>query len=260
VQTALKEVLKAIFEEDFLDVSYGFRPNRNCHQALDTLDKAVMTKPVNYIVDMDIDKFFDTVDHKWLMEMLRRRIADPNILRPIGRFLKAGVMEEGKYYQVDKGTPQGGILSPLLANIYLHYCLDLWFEKAVKRNIEGFCQLIRYADDFVLCFQRGFEAEEFGKALKGRLNKFGLKISEEKSQIIPFGCYPYLNAQRRGEKLRTFDFLGLTHYCTKGRKGHIRLGRKTSKEVQAEDKRAKPVAKGSPQYGRAKGMVGGAKS
>ncbi len=125
VQMALKKILEAIYEVDFLNVSYGFRPKRSCHQALDILDKAVMTKPVNYIVDMDIEKFFDNVNHKWLMKFLRIRIADSSILRLIGRFLKAGVMEEGKYYQIDKGTPQGGVLSPLLANIYLHFSLDL---------------------------------------------------------------------------------------------------------------------------------------
>lgn len=229
VQMALKKILEAIFEVDFVDVSFGFRPNRNCHQALDVLDKAVMTKPVNYIVDMDIEKFFDTVDHEWLMRFLRMRIADSSILRLIGRFLRAGVMEEGRYYQVDRGTPQGGVLSPLLANIYLHFCLDLWFEKRVKKENHGFCQLIRYADDFVVCFQKAAEARAFGDRLKERLNKFGLKVSEEKSRILPFGRYPYYSAQEKGRKLATFDFLGFTHYCTKTRRGYFRLGRKTSK-------------------------------
>ena len=229
VQMGLKKILEAIFEVDFLDVSYGFRPNRNCHQALDVLDKAVMTKPVNYIVDMDIEKFFDTVDHKRLMELLRVRIADPSILRLIGRFLKAGVMEEGKYYQIDRGTPQGGILSPILSNIYLHYCLDLWFEKVVKKQMRGFCQLIRYADDFVVSFQKVQEARAFERSLRERLKKFGLKVSEEKSQIISFGRYPYLSAQKGGKKLATFDFLGFTHYCTKTRRGYFKLGRKTAK-------------------------------
>jgi len=229
VQMGLKKILEAIFEVDFLPVSFGFRPNRNCHQALDVVDKAVMTKPVNYIVDMDIEKFFDTVDHKRLMKLLRRRIVDPNILRLIGRFLRAGVIEEGKYYQIDKGTPQGGILSPLLANIYLHYALDLWFEKVVKLHTNGFCQLTRYADDFVGCFQKAEEARAFGKALRERLSKYGLKISEEKSRIIPFGRYPYLSAIKKSKRLATFDFLGFTHYCTKTRRGYFKLGRKTSK-------------------------------
>lgn len=229
VQMALKKILEAIFEVDFLDVSFGFRPDRDCHQALDTLDKAVMTKPINYIVDMDIEKFFDTVDHRWLMRFLGVRIADPSILRLIGRFLKAGVMEEGRYYQIDKGTPQGGVLSPLLANIYLHFCLDLWFEKRVKKRNHGYCQLIRYADDFIVCFQSEAEARAFGDRLKERLSKFGLKVSEEKSHILQFGRQPYYSTKQRVEKLATFDFLGFTHYCTKTRKGYFKLGRKTSK-------------------------------
>ena len=229
VQMALKRILEPIFEVDFLNVSYGFRPNRNCHQALDVLDKVIMTKPVNSIVDVDIDKFFDTVDHKWLMKFLRWRIADPNILRLIGRFLRAGVMEEGNYQQIDRGTPQGGILSPLLSNIYLHFCLDLWFEKVVKKGLMGHAKLVRYADDFVVSFQYTGEAEAFSEALRQRIGKFGLEVSEEKSRIIPFGRYPYYVAQKSGKRIETFDFLGFTHYCTKSRRGYFKLGRKTSK-------------------------------
>ena len=229
VQMGLKKMLEAIFEVDFLDVSYGFRPCRNGHQAIDVLDQAVMRRPVNWIVDMDIEKFFDTVDHKWMMKFLEVRIADLNILRLIGRFLRAGVMADGKYYQVDRGTPQGGILSPLLANIYLHYSLDLWFEKRVKKQLRGYARFIRYADDFVVCFQKAEEAEEFGRVLRQRLGKFGLAVSEEKSRIISFGRYPYYSARDEGKKLGTFDFLGFTHYCTKTRKGDFKLGRKTSR-------------------------------
>lgn len=230
VQIGLKKILEAIFEVDFLDVSFGFRPGRSSHQALDILDNAVMTKPVSYIVDMDIEKFFDTVDHKWLMRFLEVRIVDPNILRLVGRFSRTGVMEEGKYYQLDRGTPQGGILSPLLANIYLHYCLDIWFEKRMKRQLRGYARLIRYADDFVVCFQEAGEAEAFGRFLRERLGKFGLAVSDEKSRIIPFGRHPYYLAREHRRKLGTFDFLGFTHYCTKTRKGYFRLGRKTAKE------------------------------
>ena len=229
VQMGLKKILEAIFEADFLDGSYGFRPGRNSHQALDTLDKMIITKPVNCIQDSDIERFFDTVNHKCLMKLLRKRMADPNILRLIGRFLRQGVMEEGKYYQVDKGTPQGGILSPLLANIYLHYCLDMWFEKVVRKKAAGFCRYLRYADDFVVGFQKIADARAFGKALRERLSRFGLSISEEKSRIIPFGRYPWLSAQGKDKKLETFDFLGFTHYCTSTRKGQFRLGRKTAK-------------------------------
>jgi group II intron reverse transcriptase/maturase len=229
VQKGLKKILEAIFEVDFLDVSYGFRPGRSSHQAIDALDQAVMRRPVKWIVDMDIEKFFDTVEHKWMMKFLEVRIADPNILRLIGRFLRAGVMEEGKHYQVDKGTPQGGILSPLLANIYLHYCLDLWFEKKVKSQLRGYARFIRYADDFVVCFQKAEEAEVFGRVLRQRLGKFGLAVSKEKSRIISFGKYPYYSARDEGKKLETFDFLGFMHYCTKTRKGYFKLGRKTSR-------------------------------
>ena len=229
VQMGLKKILEAIFEVDFLDVSFGFRPGRSSHQALHVLDQTVMRRPVNVVVDMDIEKFFDTVEHKWMMKFLGVRIADPNILRLVGRFLRARVMEDGKYYQVDKGTPQGGILSPLLANIYLHYCLDLWFEKKIKRQVRGYARFIRYADDFVVCFQKAEEAEEFGRILRQRLGKFGLAVSEEKSRIISFGKYPYYSARDERKKLETFDFLGFTHYCTKTRRGYFKLGRKTSR-------------------------------
>jgi RNA-directed DNA polymerase len=228
VQLATKKILEAIFEEDFYDDSYGFRPNRSCHDALDMIDKTIMTKPVNYVVDMDIAKFFDTVDHKCLMKCLKQRIVDPNLLRIIARFLKSGVMEEGKYLETEKGTPQGGILSPMLANIYLHYVLDQWFEKVVKKRLTGFTQLARYADDFIVCFQYGDEAKAFGKALRQRLAMFGLKISEEKSRIIEFGRYPCQKARKQGKKCATFDFLGFTHFCDKTRSGNWKVGRKTS--------------------------------
>lgn len=228
VQMGIKKILEAIFEVDFSDVSYGFRPNRNCHQALDVLDKAVMTKPVESIVDMDIEKFFDTIDHKWLMKCLEQRIADTNLLRLIGRFLNAGVMEEGKFIETDKGSPQGGILSPILANIYLHYTLDLWFERHVKRQLKGYACLIRYADDFVVCFQNSDEAKAFGEMLETRLDKFGLKTAKDKSRIIDFGRRAWYKAKQTGGKVSTFDFLGFTHYCDKTRRGKFKLGRKTA--------------------------------
>nr|CBH38840.1 putative reverse transcriptase [uncultured archaeon] len=228
VQLAIKKILEAIFEEDFCDVSYGFRPNRSCHDALDMVDMIIMTKPVSYVVDMDIAKFFDTVDHECLMECLKQRVVDPSLLRIIARCLKSGVMEEGKYLETDKGTPQGGILSPILANIYLHYALDLWFEKEVKEQLKGFAQLIRYADDFIVCFQHDDEARAFGKTLRERLAKFGLTISEEKSRIIKFGRYACQQARKQSKKCATFDFLGFTLYCDKTRNGKFKVGRKTS--------------------------------
>lgn len=228
VQMGIKKMLDAIFEVNFLDVSYGFRSKVGCHAALDRVDKAIMTKPVNHVVDMDIERFFDTVNHEWLMKCLKQRIADRNFLRLIGRFLKAGVIEEGNYIETDKGTPQGGVLSPVLANVYLHYILDLWFEKVAKKQFIGYAEEIRYCDDFVCCFQKKDEAEEFGVMLRERLSKFGLKVSEKKSRIVGFGRYAQQNAKLRGEKAATFDFLGFTHYCDKTRTGKFKVGRKTS--------------------------------
>jgi len=238
VQMGIKKILEAIFEQDFVDASYGFRPNRSCHDALDVLDKVIMTKPVSFVVDMDIEKFFDTVDHRWLLECLRQRIADPNLLRLTARFLRSGVMEEGKYIETDKGTPQGGVLSPILANIYLHYVLDMWFEKKIKRQAKGFAQIVRYADDFAACFQYGNEVRAFGEALRQRLGKFGLRIAEQKSRIIEFGRYAWEKAQKQGEKVATFDFLGFTHYCDKTRRGKFKLGRRTAKSKFRQEMKA----------------------
>ena len=229
VQMALKKILEPIYETDFKDVSFGFRPNRSCHDALDVLDKAVMTKPVNYVVDMDIEKFFDCLDHKWLMRCLRQRIKDRSLLQLIARLLKAGIMEEGSFIKSDKGTPQGGVLSPLLANIYLHYILDLWFEKVAKLQSKGFAQLIRYADDFIVLSQSGKEARVFGERLRQRLGKFGLKVAEGKSKIVEFGRFVWQKAQEEGRQVETFDFLGFTHYCDKTRRGKFKLGRKTAR-------------------------------
>lgn len=228
VQMGLKKILEAIFDVDFVDVSFGFRPNRNCHSALAEFNKVIMTEPVNFVVDMDIKEFFDTIDHSWLMKCLKVRVRDTSLLRLISRFLKAGMIEEGKLIEMDKGTPQGGILSPLLANIYLHYILDLWLERVIKKQLRGFAQLIRYADDFIVCFQSGNEAKAFSEKLKQRLGLFGLKIAEDKARIIEFGRYVWQRAQEQGTKPATFDFLGFTHYCGKSRRGGFKLGRKTA--------------------------------
>jgi len=238
VQMGIKRIIEAIYEQDFVDVSYGFRPNKNCHQALKVLDETIMTKPINYVVDMDIKKFFDSVDHKWLMRFLKVRIADSNLLRLIGRFLNTGVMEEGKYLEVEKGTPQGGVLSPILANIYLHYALDRWFKKEIQPNQKGFAQLIRYADDFICCFQARSEAFRFSEMLRQRLLKFGLEISNEKSRIIEFGRYVGQKAQKEKRKVETFDFLGFTHYCDKSRRGYFKLGHKTARSKYIQKAKA----------------------
>ena len=230
VQMAIKKILESIFEQDFIDTSYGFRPNRSCHDALKMLDKTIMNGPFNYVVDMDISKFFDTVDHKKLMECLKQRVVDPSLLQLIGRFLKSGIMEEGKYFETEMGTPQGGILSPVLANVYLHYALDKWFEDVVKQQLLGSAQLIRYADDFIVCFEKEIEARVFGEELRRRMAEFGLTISEEKSKIIEFGRCPCTTAKQYGWKCETFDFLGFTHFCDKSRWGNFKLGRKTSRK------------------------------
>ena len=229
VQMACKKILEAISEVDFLDVSYGFRPKRGCHDALDDLDRTIMCENVNYVVDLDIEHFFDTVDHHWLLECLRQRIKDTAFLGLIVRFLDAGAISEGKYLATNEGTPQGSVLSPILANIYLHFILDLWFELRVKKGLKGYARLIRYADDFVVCFEYEWEAQGFVNTLRKRLSKFGLKIAEAKSRLIEFGRQPWAKARRLGKRLETFDFLGFTHYCDRTRTGWFKLGRRTAR-------------------------------
>jgi len=228
VQMGITRILNAIFEPNFLDCSYGFRTGRSCHKALKQLDNSIMTKPVSYIIDADIRSFFDNVDHDWLMKMLGEKIADKNLLKIIKKFLKAGVIEADKLYQTKEGTPQGGILSPTLSNIYLHYILDLWMEKIVKRNTPGYVELLRYCDDFVILVQYKNEAEKILKELEERLNKFGLDLSKEKTRLIEFGRYAKVNA--KDKKPDTFDFLGFTHFCDKTRKGKFKVGRKTRRK------------------------------
>lgn len=241
VQRAIAKILNAIYENDFLDSSFGFRPRRNCHDALKILEFYFDKRHINYVVDADIKGFFDNVDHKWMMEFLKHRINDPSLLRIIGRFLKGGYMEEGKKYKTENGTPQGGVISPILANVYLHYVLDLWFEKRVRKQCKGHAYIVRYADDFVCCFQIRNEAEEFYTALKERLKKFNLELAEDKTKIIPFGKYADKEVKRQGKsKPPTFDFLGFTHYCSKSKTGEFRVKRKTSKKkMRAKLKQSK---------------------
>lgn len=230
VQKGITKILNAIYENDFLDCSFGFRPNRNCHDALKIVNQYIEKRAVSYVVDVDIKGFFDNVDHKWMMEFLKLRITDPNLLRIISRFLKGGYMEEGKRYKTDTGTPQGGVISPILANVYLHYVLDLWFEKVVRKQCKGQAFIVRYADDFVCCFQNKSEAHQFFHSLNARLKKFNLEIAEDKTKIIPFGRFAEKNAKRDGTgKPDTFDFLGFTHYCGISKHGKFRVKRKTSR-------------------------------
>jgi len=228
VQKGIARILEAIYEADFLDCSYGFRPARSCHQAINAVDKTIMTKPVNYVIEADIKGYFDNVSHKWMMEFLQVRINDPSFLLLIRRFLKAGYFEAGRIVVTEHGTPQGGNLSPILSNIFLHYVLDLWFEKKVKPQTRGACHLVRYADDFLCMIQYGGDAEHIEQALRVRFAKFDLELHPQKTRVINFGRYERQNAKRQNRRANTFDFLGFTHYCDKSRKGRFIVGRKTS--------------------------------
>lgn len=228
VQMGMARILEAVFEWDFLDVSHGFRPGRGCHGALRAFDRMSMTRPVSYVIEVDIKGYYDHIDHKWLMKCLEQRIADPSFLRLIGRTLKAGVMEEGVRSETEEGAPQGGIVSPVLSNIYLHYILDLWFERKLKKGLQGYAELIRYCDDFVIGCQHGWEAEKILVELKERLKKFGLEVSEEKTRIMEFGRFAEGRAEKRGGKAGAVEFLGFTHFCAKSRSGRFMVGRRTS--------------------------------
>lgn len=231
VQAGLAKILSAIYEQDFIEDSFGFRPGRGCHDALRALSNEVEGGRIHYIVDADIKGFFDNVDHEWLMQFLGHRIADKRVLRYVKRFLIAGIMEDGVVSASDKGTPQGGIVSPILANIYLHYSLDLWFTRVFQKSCYGQSRIIRYADDFVVCFQCEADAIRFRQELDERLSRFGLEISPEKTKTIEFGPFAEAKAKRRGSKAATFDFLGFTHYCSRSRNGrHFRMKRVTSRK------------------------------
>lgn len=231
VQAGLVRILEAIYEADFIADSYGYRPGRGCHDALRELSLEVETGKIHYIVEADIKGFFDNVQHDWMMEFLGHRIADKRVLRYVKRFLIAGILEEGIFVETEEGTPQGGVISPLLANIYLHYSLDLWLTRRFARTSEGRVRLIRYADDFVVCFQRKNDATRFRSELDGRLGKFGLEVAPEKTKILEFGPLSPTKAKARDEKPETFDFLGLTHFCSRTRNGRrFRMKRVTARK------------------------------
>ncbi len=230
VQSVMADILTCIYEPRFCEFSFGYRPGKGCHAAIKYLNRELM-KPSNHIVDVDIKGFFDNIDHDWLMKFLEHDIADKNFLRYIKRFLKSGVMEEGKRLETDKGSPQGGLISPVLANVYLHYALDLWFEKAVQKHYKCYCSMTRYADDTVICFQYEVEAVEFYTMLKNRLAKFGLELSEEKSKIIRFGRYA-------GNKAERFDFLGFSIVTSWSRDGKFHPRFLTSQKKLKEKREA----------------------
>ena len=212
VQKGISRILEAIYEEDFLDCSYGFRPNRSCHDVLQAVDQIIMKRPVEYVIEADIKGFFDNVSHDWLLKMLEVRIKDPSFLLLIRRFLKAGYVEEGRLVKTKQGTPQGGNLSPILANVFLHYVLDLWFEKRIKPQMAGEAYLVRYADDFLIMVHKQSDARMIEQALKDRFKKFSLTLHPKKTRTISFSRKEPENAKRQGRKPYTFDFLGFTHF------------------------------------------------
>jgi group II intron reverse transcriptase/maturase len=228
VQRAVVDVLNAIYEVDFLGFSYGFRPERTAHHALDALSVGLLRKKVNWVLDADIRGFFDAISHEWLVKFVEHRIADKRVVRLIQKWLNAGVLEDGKRTQVEVGTPQGGSVSPLLANIYLHYVFDLWADQWRQKDANGEVIIVRYADDFVVGFESESDAKRFLVKLRERLAKFGLELHADKTRLIEFGRYAVSNRNRRGDgKPETFDFLGFTHMCGQSRRGKFRVKRKT---------------------------------
>jgi len=241
VQRATVEVLGAIFEVDFAGFSYGFRPGRSQHQALDALYAGIMTRPVSWILDADIRGYFDAIDHEWLMKFIGHRIADKRVHRHIKKWLNAGVLENGVKLSSEEGVPQGGSVSPLLANIYLHYVFDLWASKWRKETARGEVVIIRFCDDFVVGFQYREDAQRFYGDLVERFKRFSLELHNDKTRIIEFGRFAAHNRRRRGEgKPETFNFLGFTHICGKTRGGKFIVCRRTiNKRMTAKLKELK---------------------
>jgi len=223
LQRAIVMVLEPIFEQEFYDFSYGLRPGKSAHKALDLMWKAIMDMNGGYVIDMDISKYFDTIDHGLLREMLSRRVSDGVITRIIGKWLNAGVMDGGQRIYPGKGSPQGGVISPLLSNLYLHEVLDEWFEEVVKPLMRGKAAMVRYADDVVIICEQKEDTERIYKVLGLRFEKYGLKIHPEKTRLIDFNR----PSRGQGKGIDSFTFLGFTHYWTKSRKGNWVVGRKT---------------------------------
>jgi len=239
VQSATALVLNAIYETEFLGLSYGYRPGRSQHNCLDALYVGMLTKKVNWVIDADIRGFFDTLDHGWLVKFIEHRIGDPRVVRLIQKWLTAGVMEQGEWQAVEEGTPQGGVISPLLSNVFLHYVLDLWINHWRKTQARGDVIVVRWADDFVIGFQSKTEAERCLAELKKRFGKFGLALHPEKTRLLEFGPFAIGNRQKRKQgRPETFDFLGFTHICAKKRSNgmytviRMTVKRKMSRKLQ----------------------------
>jgi group II intron reverse transcriptase/maturase len=223
LQRAVARILEAVFEADFLDCSFGFRPGRNPHHALQALRRQIVTKKVSYVFEADIRSYFTRIDHQWLRRMVAHRIADPIILRLVAKWLKAGALRDGVFIAAEEGTPQGGPISPVLSNVYLHFTLDLWFEKKFKTQCRGEAYLVRFADDFVGCFQFPEDAQSFQRKLRERFARFNLELAEDKTRLLLFGRFAAAMRGRHGLRPETFEFLGLKHVCGVDRSGRFAL-------------------------------------
>src|SRR6202521_1078655 len=230
VQKAVLEILNAIYEQDFLECSYGFRPGRGPHQALDEVGRVICTRPTGWILEIDITAYFDSIVRQQLMELIEKRVRDRSVLHLIRKWIQTGVIEEGRLLVSETGTGQGQTISPLLANIYLHYVLDEWFENEVKPRLKGTAHEIKFADDAVLCFQYREDAEKVMEVLPKRFAKYGLTLHPEKTRLVDFGRFAEERAKRQGKKPATFDFLGFTHICARSRKGKFTVKVRTMKK------------------------------
>ena len=234
VQEALKRVLEAVFEPHFYDEMWGFRPNRGCHKAIQSLNVMLEKRPTSYVLDADIKGFFDHINHEWAVRVIESRIKDPNIIRLVRRMLKGGILEDYRYEKTEEGSGQGSVCSPIIANIYMHYVLVWWFKEKMQPSFRGYSGLTVYADDFVVVFQYKDDAERFYEHLKKRMEHFGMALEENKTRLIEFGRFAEERCAKKGRKPQTFTFLGFTHYCSHGRNGKFRVKRKTSKKKFAK--------------------------
>ena len=230
LQRSAAQVLSAVYEQDFLSCSFGGRPGRGAHQALASLHEVISGRKVEWVLEADLKNFFGSLSHEWMLRFVEHRVGDPRLINLIRRWLKASILEDGEIHTNEEGTPQGGSISVLLSNVYLHYVLDLWFERVVKPRLRGEAYMVRYLDDFVLCFQYRADALRVQKALCQRLGKFGLTLESAKTKLVEFGRFAQRHASKRGRKRpETIYFLGFTLYCTRNRKGNFRVGLRTEK-------------------------------